>query len=87
MSDSYHFIGIGGIGMSGLARLLLSQNIPVSGSDIALSATVESLIREGAVSSRFRSQNSGWASPLTQSCQRWPCTWAMAVLAGWLGRY
>lgn len=47
--ESYHFIGIGGIGMSGLARLLLSQNIPVSGSDIALSPTVETLIKEGAV--------------------------------------
>lgn len=49
MSDSYHFIGIGGIGMSGLARLLLSQKIPVTGSDIALNATIESLIKEGAV--------------------------------------
>ena len=49
MSDSYHFIGIGGIGMSGLASLLLSQNIRVSGSDIALNATIEKLIKEGAV--------------------------------------
>lgn len=49
MTKNYHFIGIGGIGMSGLARLLLSQKIPVSGSDIALSATVENLILEGAV--------------------------------------
>lgn len=49
MSDNYHFIGIGGIGMSGLASLLLSQNIRVSGSDIALNATIEKLIKEGAV--------------------------------------
>lgn len=49
MSDSYHFIGIGGIGMSGLARILLSQKIPVTGSDIALNQTVEHLIKEGAI--------------------------------------
>ena len=28
MSDIHHFIGIGGIGMSGLARILLEKNIP-----------------------------------------------------------
>lgn len=49
MADSYHFIGIGGIGMSGLARLLLSQNITVTGSDIAFSAVIEGLIKQGAV--------------------------------------
>ena len=49
MSGSYHFIGIGGIGMSGLARLLLSQNITVTGSDIAFNAVIEGLIKEGAV--------------------------------------
>ena len=49
MGDHYHFIGIGGIGMSGLASLLLSRNISVSGSDIALNATIEKLIKEGAV--------------------------------------
>jgi UDP-N-acetylmuramate--alanine ligase len=32
---SYHFIGIGGIGMSGLAELLVRQGYPVSGSDLA----------------------------------------------------
>ena len=28
-----HFIGIGGISMSGLAELLLSENFKISGSD------------------------------------------------------
>src|SRR4030067_966304 len=32
---SYHFIGVGGIGMSGLAELLVRQGHPVSGSDLA----------------------------------------------------
>lgn len=49
MTKSYHFIGIGGIGMSGLARILISKKIPVSGSDIALNYTVEGLIKSGAV--------------------------------------
>ena len=30
-----HFIGIGGISMSGIAEILLNNNIKVSGSDIA----------------------------------------------------
>ncbi|MBA3722747.1 MAG: UDP-N-acetylmuramate--L-alanine ligase [Parachlamydiaceae bacterium] len=44
----YHFIGIGGIGMSGLARILLSKNVPVSGSDIAINYTIEGLAKAGA---------------------------------------
>ncbi len=35
---SYHFIGVGGIGMSGLAELLLRQGCRVSGSDLATNA-------------------------------------------------
>ncbi|MEJ5329740.1 MAG: UDP-N-acetylmuramate--L-alanine ligase [Desulfobaccales bacterium] len=34
-STTYHFIGIGGIGMSGLAELLVRQGHPVTGSDVA----------------------------------------------------
>jgi len=45
----YHFIGIGGIGMSGLARLLLQRNIEVSGSDLAASSTLENLKTAGAI--------------------------------------
>lgn len=45
----YHFIGIGGIGMSGLARLLLEQNHAVSGSDIAFNGIIEELFQKGAV--------------------------------------
>jgi UDP-N-acetylmuramate--alanine ligase len=43
----YHFIGIGGIGMSGLAQILLSRGMTVSGSDIAYGSTVESLVEKG----------------------------------------
>jgi UDP-N-acetylmuramate--alanine ligase len=37
-SPRYHFIGIGGIGMSGLAELLVRQGFRVSGSDLAANA-------------------------------------------------
>jgi UDP-N-acetylmuramate--alanine ligase len=39
----FHFIGIGGIGMSGLARILTELNLPVSGSDVKLSHITEQL--------------------------------------------
>jgi len=43
-----HFVGIGGIGMCGLAELLLAQGYAVTGSDLASGATVERLRRLGA---------------------------------------
>jgi UDP-N-acetylmuramate--alanine ligase len=43
-----HFVGIGGIGMCGLAELLLAQGYAVSGSDLTSGATVERLRRLGA---------------------------------------
>ncbi len=42
-----HFIGVGGAGVSVLARLLLSKNFTVSGSDIAFTKTVEDLTTMG----------------------------------------
>jgi UDP-N-acetylmuramate--alanine ligase len=41
--ERIHFVGIGGIGMSGLAELLQNQGYRVSGSDVAESAAVERL--------------------------------------------
>jgi UDP-N-acetylmuramate--alanine ligase len=38
-----HFVGIGGIGMSGIAEILLNQGFEVSGSDKALSEVTERL--------------------------------------------
>lgn len=46
--ENYHFIGIGGIGMSGLARILLSRGVKVSGSDIASSYVTDGLLKAGA---------------------------------------
>lgn len=42
-----HFIGIGGIGMSGLARLMLHEGKVISGSDRATSAITHALQTEG----------------------------------------
>jgi UDP-N-acetylmuramate--alanine ligase len=44
----YHFIGAGGVGMSGLARFLLEKKALVSGSDQAVSATTARLNGLGA---------------------------------------
>jgi len=43
-----HFIGIGGIGMSGIAEILLKMGYKVTGSDISHSTTVERLTELGA---------------------------------------
>ncbi len=47
-SQRVHFIGIGGIGMSGIAEILLTMGYPVSGSDLRSSPTTERLERLGA---------------------------------------
>jgi UDP-N-acetylmuramate--alanine ligase len=43
-----HFVGIGGAGMSGIARILLARGIPVSGSDAKESSALASLRALGA---------------------------------------
>ena len=44
-----HFVGIGGIGMSGIAEVMLNLGYAVTGSDIKDSANVERLRAKGAV--------------------------------------
>ncbi len=43
-----HFVGIGGIGMSGIAEVLLNLGFTVSGSDLKATAVTERLARLGA---------------------------------------
>jgi UDP-N-acetylmuramate--alanine ligase len=43
-----HFVGIGGIGMSGIAEILLNLGYAVSGSDLALSNVTRRLQQQGA---------------------------------------
>jgi UDP-N-acetylmuramate--alanine ligase len=47
-SQRVHFIGIGGIGMSGIAEILLTMGYAVSGSDLRGSAVTERLAGMGA---------------------------------------
>src|SRR5437868_2790503 len=42
-----HFVGIGGIGMSGIAEVLLNLGYTVSGSDMKLSSVTERLAKLG----------------------------------------
>ncbi len=44
-----HFIGIGGIGMSGIAEVLLDLGYQVSGSDLNTSSVTDNLQKKGAV--------------------------------------
>jgi UDP-N-acetylmuramate--alanine ligase len=44
-----HFVGIGGVGMAPVARVALERGLPVSGSDIRRSPTVDELERDGAI--------------------------------------
>ncbi len=48
-SQHAHFIGIGGIGMSGIAEILLNQKMKVSGSDLRRSAVTDRLAQLGAI--------------------------------------
>ncbi len=47
--EHVHFIGIGGISMSGLAEILLDEHFTVSGSDTKRSALTDKLEEKGAV--------------------------------------
>ncbi|NLK51668.1 MAG: UDP-N-acetylmuramate--L-alanine ligase [Syntrophomonadaceae bacterium] len=47
--EAFHFIGIGGVGMSGIARVLLSQGYKVTGSDLNSSEITCQLEQEGAL--------------------------------------
>jgi len=48
MKKYYHFIGIGGIGMSGIARLMLKSGFKVSGSDLKENRITDELKSLGA---------------------------------------
>src|SRR5688500_15446402 len=52
-----HFVGIGGIGMSGIATVFLNQGYDVSGSDQSDSDTVRQLRKQGATIFMGHSQN------------------------------
>ena len=67
-NQSIHFVGIGGIGMSGIAELLLNLNYRVSGSDLRSSATVRRLEKLGGkIAIGHRPENVGDADVVVTS--------------------
>jgi len=57
-NKAVHFVGIGGVGMSGLALMLLAKGESVSGSDIKESAATRTLAEKGAkIFTGHRAQN------------------------------
>jgi UDP-N-acetylmuramate--alanine ligase len=64
----FHFIGIGGIGMSALAYVIAKRNLPVSGSDIRSSHITQRLKAIGAhIFSKQDASNLEWFWPHTDS--------------------
>lgn len=64
--EAVHFVGVGGVGMAGLARLLMQEGFAVSGSDAAENRLTRLLAGEGgrvAVGHRFNQVPAGaaWA--------------------------
>ncbi len=49
VQDHYHFIGLGGIGMSGIALVLLKKGISVSGSDITKNDRLAEIAKNGGI--------------------------------------
>jgi UDP-N-acetylmuramate--alanine ligase len=63
-----HFVGIGGIGMSGIAELLMNLGYKVSGSDLKLSPVTERLGKLGAqVFEGHRAENAAGAEVVVTS--------------------
>jgi len=63
-----HFVGIGGIGMSGIAEVLLNLGYTVSGSDLHRSPVTERLAKLGArISEGHRAENLGDAQVVVTS--------------------
>ena len=60
-----HFVGIGGIGMSGIAEILHNQNYKVHGSDTAESANAQPLTSEGSITCQTRSFAASLRRPQT----------------------
>lgn len=66
--QAIHFIGIGGIGMSGIAEILFGLGFPISGSDLAEGPTVQRLRKLGlTIHIGHRSENIGNAKVVVYS--------------------
>ena len=92
-SQRVHFIGIGGIGMSGIAEILLTMGYAVSGSDLRASSTTERLERLGAtIFVGHAAGNAAASDVVVTSWARHGCglcarsAWSSACLGCWRGQ-
>jgi len=67
-----HFVGIGGIGMSGIAEVLLNLGYKVSGSDLKKSSVTERLAALGALVFEGHHGHNGKARRFSEVPQRIP---------------
>jgi UDP-N-acetylmuramate--alanine ligase len=68
-----HFVGIGGSGMSGIARLMIDAGVTVSGSDAKESKSTKALRQLGArISIGHAAENLGEADTLVVTSALWP---------------
>jgi UDP-N-acetylmuramate--alanine ligase len=82
---NYHLVGIGGIGMSAIARILLARNAEVSGSDMAETGLVQQLREEGvrvAVGHRAENVNGAQMVVVSSAIDRRNPEYAAAVRSG-----
>src|ERR1039458_3999523 len=73
-SQRIHFIGIGGIGMSGIAEILLTMGYAVSGSDLRRSAITDRLAGMGAVLYEGHAAENAAASDVVVTSSAVPAT-------------
>jgi UDP-N-acetylmuramate--alanine ligase len=67
-TEAYHLVGVGGIGMSAIARLLLARGATVSGSDVKRTPLIDELETEGVrVAIGQRAENLGDARTVVVS--------------------
>ena len=68
LNPPIHFIGVGGAGMSGIARICIDRGLAISGSDIKNSTTLEALaLRGGAIHIGHGAENLGDAKTVVIS--------------------
>ena len=66
--EKVHFVGIGGIGMSGIAEVLLNLGYTISGSDLRLGPLTARLAEMGArISEGHHAENVAGAQALVAS--------------------
>ncbi|MBN2135812.1 MAG: UDP-N-acetylmuramate--L-alanine ligase [Acidobacteria bacterium] len=57
-TENIHFVGIGGIGMSGIAEVLLNMGFKISGSDLKINPIAKRLVKLGAtISEGHKAEN------------------------------